>query len=113
MLVIYHNSRCQKSRLGVKFLEERNLNFRVVEYLKNPISDEELNILIKALGVKPIDIVRTNEKLWKMKFKGKKLSGSDIIKALINNPKLIERPIVYNGEKAIIGRPAEKINEVL
>lgn len=113
MLVIYHNNRCQKSRLGVKFLEERNLNFKVVEYLKNPISGEELNILIKALGVKPIYIVRTNEKLWKMKFKGKNLSDSDIIKALINYPKLIERPIVYNGEKAIIGRPTEKINEVL
>ena len=99
MIKIYHNNRCQKSRLGVKLLEKMGYNFEIVNYLINPITKETLKILIKALDMQPIDLVRTNEALWKSEFKGKTLSDDEIINAMLSHPKLIERPIVKNGNK--------------
>ena len=74
---------------------------------------EELTNIIEALGIEPIDLVRKNEKIWKEMFKGKELSKPQIIQALLNYPKLIERPIVINNKKAVIGRPPEKISEII
>jgi len=113
MLTIYHNSRCSKSREGLCFLENLKQPFEVINYLDKVPTFSELETLIKKLNIKPIELVRIKEKDWIENFKGKKLSDKDIINALIQFPKLIERPIVINGEKAVIARPTELINEIL
>lgn len=109
MIKIYHNPRCSKSRQGLEILKDSKLNFEVVEYLKNPLSKGEVEEIISTLKIKPIDLVRTNETDWKDHFKGKKLSDEEIISALVNYPKLIERPIVISNKKGVIGRPPENI----
>ncbi|SDW73220.1 arsenate reductase [Lutibacter oricola] len=110
---IYHNPRCSKSRQGVAILEEAKVNFETIKYLDTPVSVEELNEIIKMLGISPIDLVRKNEAIWKENFKGKNLTDSEIVTAMIENPKLIERPIVINNGKAVIGRPPENIKTLL
>jgi len=113
MIKIYHNPRCSKSRSGVIFLEEAGANFEVVKYLDKIPTEEALKEIIKKLGISPIDLVRKNEKIWKENYKNKLLSDNEIIKAMVKNPKLIERPIVINGDKAIVARPTKKIEEIL
>jgi len=110
---IYHNPRCGKSREGLAILQESKLPFEIINYLENPLSTEELTEIIKLLGIPPIDLVRKNEAIWKENFKGKKLSDSEIIIAMVKNPKLIERPIVINNNKAVIGRPPDLIKSIL
>lgn len=109
MIKIYHNPRCTKSRQGIALLEENNKEFEIIKYLENIPTKEELTNIISLLHIEPIALVRKTEKIWKENYKGKELSNIDIINAMIENPKLIERPIVINGEKAVIGRPTEKI----
>ncbi|WP_435262873.1 arsenate reductase (glutaredoxin) [Tenacibaculum sp. nBUS_03] len=113
MIKIYHNNRCSKSRLGLEILENSGKEFEVIKYLDTIPSKEELKEIIILLGISPIELVRKNEKIWKDSFKGKELTDNQIIEAMINNPKLIERPIVINGSKAIIGRPPENITTIL
>lgn len=110
---IYHNPRCSKSREGLAILNDLSENFETILYLDNPISEDELTEIIKLLGIPPIDLVRKNESIWKENYKGKDLSNNEIIKAMVLNPKLIERPIVINNGKAIIGRPPEIIKTIL
>ncbi|MCF6181060.1 arsenate reductase (glutaredoxin) [Lutibacter sp.] len=110
---IYHNPRCSKSRQGLEILKNSNNPFEVVKYLEKPFTQEELAELIKLLGIKPIDLVRKNETIWKTEYKGKSLSDNEIIDAMVANPKLIERPIVIANGKAIIGRPPEIIKSIL
>lgn len=85
----------------------------MVNYQENPPSEEELKEILKLLGIPPIDLVRKNEAIWKEQFKGKDFTDSELITILSNNPKLIERPIVVNGNKAIIGRPPEKVIDII
>ena len=113
MIKIFHNNRCMKSRLGIKFLEENELNFEIINYLNNPLSLEEIKLIVKKLKIKPIELVRKNETIWKSNYKKKELSDGEIITAMFNYPKLIERPIIINGDKAVIGRPAEKILDII
>ncbi|MGA1226455.1 MAG: arsenate reductase (glutaredoxin) [Tamlana sp.] len=113
MIKIYHNNRCRKSREGLQILEKSGKDFEVINYLENPPSEKELNNIVKLLNIKPIDLVRKNETIWKENFKGKTLSDSEIIGAMAKNPKLVERPIITNGNKAIIGRPPEVISGIL
>ena len=110
---IYHNPRCSKSRQGLAILEASKFNFETINYLKTPLSKIELTKIIKLLGISPLDLVRKNETIWKENYKTKNLSDADIITAMIENPKLIERPIVVNNGKAIIGRPPELIKNIL
>lgn len=113
MITIYHNPRCQKSRLGVKALEESGQAFTIVKYLETPLTVEQLKTIVQQLGLSPLELVRTQEAIWKSDFKGKVLSDEDIIQAMITHPKLMERPIVVNGDKAVIGRPTEEIIKIL
>ena len=113
MIKIYHNPRCRKSREGLAFLESSGLEFEVMRYLDNPPGTQEIEELLKALNIPPIDLVRKNEAIWKSDYKGKELSDSQVIEALSLHPKLIERPIVLKNNKAVIARPAERINELL
>lgn len=113
MIKIYHNPRCSKSRQGLEIVENSSKEFEVVKYLDNTPSEEELKEIISLLDISPIQLVRKNEQIWKDNFKGKELSDIEIIKAMVGNPKLIERPIVINGNKAVIGRPPETIKEII
>src|SRR5690554_4057121 len=107
MITIYHNPRCSKSREGVMLLEKSGKDFKTVLYLQNLLSFEELENLIKKLAINPLSLVRQKESIWMEQYKGKNLSDSELIQAMVDNPKLIERPIVVNGNKAVIGRPIE------
>lgn len=113
MITIYHNPRCSKSRQGLEILENSGKEFKVIKYLDEPISEEQLKEIIGLLGIKPIDLVRKNEAIWKSDFKGKELSDNEIISAMIKHPKLIERPIVVSNGNAVIGRPAENIKALI
>jgi arsenate reductase (glutaredoxin) len=113
MITIYHNPRCSKSRDGVCFLEENKIEFETIKYIDETLTKRELLSILKKLNYKPIELVRTKEKIWIDNFKNKQLSDDEVINAMIQNPKLIERPIVINGNKAIVARPTEKINEIL
>ena len=110
---IYHNPRCSKSRQGLAILEASKLNFEIIKYLETPPSKDELTKIIKLLGIDPIDLVRKKEAIWKENYKGKTLTYSEIINAMVENPKLIERPIIINNGKAVIGRPPEIIKTIL
>ena len=113
MIKIYHNPRCRKSREGLQILEESGKDFEIVKYLENTPTKEELSDIIKLLGIKPIELVRKNESIWKENYKNKQLSDNEIITVMIENPKLIERPIVVNKNKAIVGRPPENIKKII
>ena len=113
MIKIYHNPRCRKSREGLAIIENSNKKFEIVRYLDDIPSAETLTEIIKLLGIPPIQLVRKTEKVWKENYKGKELSDSEIIKAMIQNPKLIERPIIINNNKAVIGRPQENIISII
>ena len=113
MIKIYHNSRCRKSREGLQILEQSGKQFEIVNYLESVPSKKELKNIINLLGITPIELVRKNESIWKEQFKNKSMTDDEIINAMVENPKLIERPIVINGNKAAIGRPPIKLEEIL
>ena len=113
MITIIHNPRCSKSRQGVALLEDSGKEFTIVSYLKEPLTKQELVSILKKLEMEPLELVRKNESIWKENYKGKSLSNSEIIDAMLENPKLIERPVVINQEKAVIGRPLENIYTIL
>ena len=110
---IYHNPRCRKSREGIKYLESKKINFEVIDYIKNNLSSEQIRNILKKLQLKPIELVRKNEAIWKEKYKGKDFTDPQLIKILSNEPKLIERPIIVSEKLAVIGRPAENIDKLL
>ena len=113
MIKIYHNPRCTKSREGLAILKESGQEFEIREYLKDTPTLNELKEVINLLKMNPIDLVRKNETIWKESYKGKNLSDEAIIIAMIENPKLIERPIVVNNQKAIVGRPPLNIKQII
>lgn len=106
---IYHNPRCSKSRQTLAILVERGQQPNIIEYLKEVPSKEELKQLLGKLGLAPQDILRKGEVVFKEKYKGKQLSDDQWLDAMVEYPKLIERPIVVNGDKAVLGRPPENV----
>ena len=113
MMKIYHNPRCSKSREGLGILKDRNLDFEIVEYIKVPLTKEELSNIIKKLNIAPIDLVRKNESIWKEKYRGQNLDNEQVLNAMVEHPKLIERPILVNGNLAVVGRPPEQFNSII
>jgi len=113
MITIYHNPRCSKSRECNVLLETSGKEMQVINYMKTPFTFETLKNVIDLLKINPIELVRKNEQIWKDNFKGKNLNNDEIITAMVENPKLIQRPIVVNGNKAVIARPLEKMDEIL
>ena len=89
------------------------INFEVIDYIKNNLSSEEIRNILKKLQLKPIELVRKNEAIWKEKYKGKDFTDEQLIKIMSNEPKLIERPIIVSEKLAVIGRPAENIDKLL
>jgi len=113
MVEIYHNPRCRKSREALQLLETRGIEHSIILYLDQTLSAEELKALLKKLKISADKLVRKNETIWKEQFKAQILTESNIITAMVKYPKLIERPIVVNGNHAVIGRPAEHILTIL
>ena len=113
MIEIYHNPRCTKSRETLQLLESKGIEPKVIEYLKDVPTEKELKGILKKLGIKATDLLRKNETIFKELYKGKELSEDEWIKAMIRHPKLMERPIVINGQKAALGRPPEKVLDIL
>lgn len=112
MLTIYHNPRCSKSRQTLALIEEANAAVTIVEYLKKPLTSEQIKQLLTLLNIKPIEMMRTKE----AEFKEQNLQGADddaLIEAMVNTPKLIERPIVTSTDRAVIGRPPENVLSLL
>ena len=109
MYTIYHNPRCKKSRAGLQYIQERTKDFEVVEYLKNPISEELFKNLLMKLNLRPHEMVRTQEAIYKSDFKGKNFTDDEWVTIMIENPKLIKRPIVVRGNKAVWGDPADNL----
>lgn len=113
MITVYHNSRCRKSREGLEKVKNSGKEFEVREYIKDTLTEKELSVLLDKLNISPIQLVRKNEKIWKEEYKGKDLSDKELILVMVKHPKLIERPILENGKKAVIGRPLSEIEKVL
>ena len=115
MITIYHNPRCQKSREALALLDERGVEHSIRLYLNDEesMSAAEFQEVLDALDMDAIDLVRKNESVWKEEYKTLELDEEEIILAMIEHPKLMERPIVMNGERAVVARPAEKLFDVL
>ncbi len=112
-VIIYHNTNCKKSKETLNLLREKGIEPNIVEYLKTPPTPNELDTILNKLGEKPENIIRKQEKVFKENFKGKDFSKDEWLKILNENPKLIERPIVIKGQKAVIGRPPENVKALV
>ncbi len=112
-VVIYHNPRCGQSRAALALLEEKGIRPQVIEYLKTPPNKAALATLVRQLGIKPEQLVRKGEDVYKQTLQGKTLDDAQWLAALAEHPILIERPIVVRNGRAVIGRPPEKVLELL
>jgi arsenate reductase (glutaredoxin) len=113
-VTIYHNPRCSKSRQTLALLEEKGVKPKIVDYLKEPPSAVELKRILKKLGLKPRDVMRKGESVYaELGLEDKDLKDDALIALMVENPILIERPIVVAGDKAAIGRPPESVLKIL
>jgi len=110
MYTIYHNPRCSKSRAGLAHVKSKTDKIEVVEYLKEPFTADIFKKLLMKLNKKPIEMVRTQEAIYKSDYKGKNFTDDEWVKIMIENPKLINRPIVVKGNKAVWGVPVDEID---
>lgn len=115
MIKIYHNPRCQKSREALALLETKGVEFEVRLYMKDEesMSAAEVEEVLEALEMEAMELIRTKESLWKEEYQDLELDEDELILAMIEHPKLMERPIVMNNGKAVVARPAERLNEVV
>jgi len=112
-IVIYHNPRCKKSRAGLAYLESKNNDFEIKKYISDGISEEEINEILDKLGRKPEEIVRQQEAYFKKELKGNQYSVGEWLSILSQNPRLIQRPIIIVGDKAVIANPPENLDNIL
>lgn len=112
-ITILHNPRCSKSRAGLALLEEKGIDATVIKYLDAPLSADEITELLRKLGMKPRELMRTGEAIYKELGLKDIEDDTKLIEAMAAHPKLIERPVVIRGDRAVIGRPAENMEELL
>ncbi|HCW90100.1 MAG TPA: arsenate reductase (glutaredoxin) [Marinobacter sp.] len=111
---IFHNPRCSKSRQTLELLREHNIEPEIIRYLETPPTEAELKQIISMLGCHPRDAMRTSEKDYKEQDLGNPaLSEDELIRAMVKTPKLIERPIVIRGDRAVLGRPPENVLKLI
>lgn len=110
MVTIYHNPRCRKSRAGLEYLLEKKLEPVIIDYINNPLTEEELEDLFKKLGTQPSAMIRTQEDFFRKELKGKEISEKQWLAILAEHPKLLQRPIVVKGDRAVFAQPPEKID---
>jgi arsenate reductase (glutaredoxin) len=113
MVTLYHNPRCIKSREGLEYLKSRATQFKIREYLKDPLTDAELDEILLKSGLKPVDLVRKQEEIFKSELKGRHFTDDEWKKIILENPKLLIRPIVVGKYKAVFAQPAGRVEEVL
>jgi arsenate reductase (glutaredoxin) len=113
MLRIYHNPQCKKSRAGLQYLQTKNIPFEIVEYLKNPLSEKDLEKLLVKLDKKPEEVFRKQEEYFKKNLRGKNFNAHEWVRILAENPRLLQRPIIEMDFKAVIGDPIENIDLIL
>ncbi|QCR21525.1 arsenate reductase (glutaredoxin) [Pontibacter sp. SGAir0037] len=113
MLKIFHNNRCGKSRQTLEIIRSSGQQVEVVEYLKATPTVADLREIVEKLGIKPSQLIRKGERIFKEKFAGRTLSEEEWLQAMIEHPVLIERPIVIKGDQAVIGRPPELVKTLL
>ena len=113
MIKIYHNKRCRKSRETLELLNHSGHEIEIIDYQANPPTKNELEAILKHLGIKPLELIRKGEAIFKTEFKGKELSDEEWVEAMLAHPILIERPIVVKGDQAVIGRPPENVKVLL
>ena len=111
--VFLHNPRCSKSRAALELVREAGIELPVREYLRDPLSAEELSRIVTMLGVRPIDIVRRGEPPYAVLALSDTTPDDEVLRAMAENPILIERPIIVRGNRAVVGRPTEKVREIL
>lgn len=111
-MLIYHNPNCSKSRGALALLEERGITPHVIRYLDKPPSRDELVALLAKLGMQPSELVRKGESVCKAEYASRDMSEDDWLDAMLRHPVLIERPIVVSGERAVVARPPEKVQEL-
>ncbi len=112
-VTIYHNPRCSKSRQTLALLQEQGVQPDIIEYLKTPPSESELDRILNLLGKEPAELMRKGEEEFKTHIKDKTLSRSETIALMVAYPKVIERPVVIHGDKAAVGRPPESVLDIL
>ena len=111
---IYHNPRCGKSRQTLALIEDAGIEPEVIEYLKTPPTAEELDAILKKLKIEPQELMRKGEAIYKeLNLAERDLTRDEAIAVMLEHPKLIERPIVVQGRKAVLGRPPENVKELL
>jgi len=111
---IYHNPRCKKSRAGLQYLQEKKIEHTIVLYLKDePFTEKTLKNVLKKVGKKPVEMIRTQEKEYKSNFKGKDFTDDQWIKIMVENPKFIHRPIIETDDNAVWGDPPSNIDEII
>ncbi len=110
--IIFHNTRCSKSREALNYLEDQHCEIEVVDYLKG-ISEEKLREVIDLIGIQPEELIRKGETIFKENYKDKSFTDDEWIQLMVKHPVLIERPIVIQDGKAVIGRPVQKVIELV
>ncbi|SRR5690606_19010313 len=110
---IYHNPRCSKSRQTLEIIQESGVDFTIRKYLEDPPTKEELRKILSILDISPQTLIRKNEPLFKNEYKNRDLTDEEWLDVLVENPKLIQRPIVIDRDRAVIGRPPENVRELL
>jgi arsenate reductase len=110
---IYHNPKCKKSRAGVEYLSSKGINFQIVDYPKKGVSKEDLREILLKLNVRPMDLIRTNEEIYKKQFKSKNFNDEEWIQIIQENPRLLRRPIIIGKYKAVIGDPVTNIDKII
>ena len=113
MITIYHNPRCSKSRESISFIEAQGKAYKIIKYLDADLTKDDLRVILKKLNYTPIQLIRVKDQLWQENYSNQILSDEELLALMVDNPKLIERPIVINGSRAVVARPTEKISEIL
>lgn len=112
MYTVYHNPRCNKSRAGLLYVKDRTEDYKVVEYLKNPLNVDDLKLILMRLNKRPFEMIRTQEAIFKSDFKGKNFTDEEWMEIIVEHPKLLKRPIVIKNNTAVWGDPAEEIEKL-
>jgi arsenate reductase (glutaredoxin) len=110
MIQIYHNPRCTKSRAGLKYLQQKGVEFELLEYVKSGISEKELKTILTKLNMEPLDLIRTQEEKYRKEFRGKNFTREEWIKIMAENPALIKRPVIVTDYKAVWADPPEEMD---
>ncbi len=112
-MTVYHNNSWGKSRKVLQLLRDNNINFTVIEYLKEPINHDELHNICQILAIRPIQLVRTKDKYFKgLNVNINSMNNDEVLELLVNHPNILERPIIVKNNHAVIGRPPENVEKL-